>query len=1030
MKFNIKPLCRSAAIIATILLNLLVYTGTSTHAQSSNGDQILDGIGETELIARYLFDGDSEDWSRNGWHAAIDGERSSFVEDGRFGKVLALPGGKDGAFVRIPGRALANLESLSVTGWVNIAGPASGQCFFDLGVDESRHLTLMPMGPERADGCHLRLVTPGSTQGPATFRIVTGQWVHLASVLDATRKTLNLYVDGVRVGQSVGLKGSMADILSPDKPEDNRLQLGKTWLTDHVGFGGKLHDVRFYSSALSDRQIAVIRHNAISKDKITAAGEAAVAGYREDRPRPLFEDLTGVTDVKVETEIGHLPRLPAEIPGTYSNGLTGPAVRVIWPSPKDNSAVAKSGNYTLTGVVPVTSFAPKAVVTVVEASPPEKAPEIALKSFPLGRVILNPDENGKATTFISHRDKFITTLAKTNPDSFLYTFRDAFGHKQPEGVKPLGGWDSQTTRLRGHASGHYLTAIAQAYASTAYDSELQAVFARKMDYMIEVLHDLSRKAGKPATAGGPSNADPVTIPRGSGKTDYDSDLSKEGIRTDYWNWGEGFISGYPPDQFIMLEQGASYGGGNHQIWAPYYTLHKILAGLMDCYEVGGNPKALEVAKDMSVWVYKRLKALPAETRIKMWKSYIAGEYGGMNESMARLHRVTGDARFLEGAKLFDNTNFFFGDAKHQHGLAKNVDTIRSLHSNQHIPQIIGALETYKGTRDVSYYKVADNFWEICTRSYMYSIGGVAGARNPANAECFTAEPDTLFGNGMSDGGQNETCATYNLLKLGRELFMFDRDAKHMDYYERALYNHILASVDEDNPGNTYHVPLNPGARKTFGNAKMDGFTCCNGTALESGTKLQDTIYLKATDDSALYVNLYVPSALDWTERNVKLTQSTSFPYADTSKLTLKGGGKFVIHVRVPAWARQGFHVKINGEEQAVEPTPGSYLALSREWQNGDKIELKMPMDFHFNALMDQPNIASIFYGPILLAAEEPEPRTTWREVTLNARNPASSFEGNPKTLHFKANGTSFKPFHEFYSGNHSVYLDIKLVNRF
>lgn len=1013
--------------VAKSLLGLLASIGATAHGEPTNGDQILDGIGETELIARYLFDGNLNDGSRNGWHASIDGEGSTFDEDVQFGKVLALPPGKSSAYVRISGRALADLESLSISGWVNIAA-ATGQCFFDLGTDEKRRLTLIPMGADPANGCHLQMVTPDSTQGPASFRIPTGQWVHLASVLDAPQKTLSLYVDGVRVSHTAGLKGSLSDVLSPEHPEGNRLQLGRGLFGDHGGFGGKLYDVRIYSSALSDRQIAVIRHNAISKDKIAVGGDVPMIGYREDKPRQLFGGLIGVADVKVETEFGHLPRLPSVVPGTYSTGLPGPEVRVIWPSPIDNSAVLRSGTYTLTGAVPGTVFAPKAEVTVVERSLLRESPKQVLKSFGLGRVTLNPDENGKPTGFTSHRDKFVTTLAKTDPDSFLYNFRDAFGQKQPEGVKPLGVWDSQTTRLRGHASGHYLTAIAQAYASTAYDPELQDTFAKKMDYMIDVLHELSRMAGKPTVAGATSNPDPVTIPCGPGKVGYYSDLSKEGIRTDYWNWGLGFISGYPPDQFIMLEQGATYGGANHQVWAPYYTLHKILAGLMDCYEVGGNPKALEVARDMSVWVYKRLKALPPDTRIKMWKSYIAGEYGGMNESMARLHRITGDARFLEGAKLFDNTNVFFGDAKHQHGLAKNVDTIRGLHSNQHIPQIIGALETYKGTRDVSYYKIADNFMEVCSKSYMYSIGGVAGARNPANAECFTAEPDSLFKNGMSDGGQNETCATYNLLKLGRELFMFDRDAKHMDYYERALYNHILASVDEDNPGNTYHVPLNPGAKKTFGNAKMDGFTCCNGTALESGTKLQDSIYLRSTDDRELYVNLYVPSVLDWAERNVKVTQSTSFPYSDTSSLILKGSGDFVIHVRVPGWASKGFHVKINGKEEAVEGAPGSYVALKREWQDGDKIELRMPMGFHFSALMDQPNIASIFYGPILLAAEESEPRTTWREVNLSAKDPASSFAGDPKSLRFRADNTSFKPFHDFYQGNHSVYLDIKFAN--
>src|SRR5262245_19955965 len=249
------------------------------------------------------------------------------------------------------------------------------------------------------------------------------------------------------------------------------------------------------------------------------------------------------------------------------------------------------------------------------------------------------------------------------------------------------------------------------------------------------------------------------------------------MRPDYWNLGAGFISAYPPDQFIMLEKGATYGTQDTQIWAPYYTLHKILTGLLDSYEVAGNTKALEIAKGMGAWVRARLAALPAETRISMWNRYIAGEYGGMNEVMARLFRLTGDKPFLETAKLFDNINFFYGNAAREHGLARNVDTIRGKHANQHIPQIGGALETFRNTKELPYWNVASNFWEIVNTSYVYSIGGVAGARTPNNAECFPAQPDSLWQNGFATGGQNETCATYNLLKLDRQLFMYDQTAK-------------------------------------------------------------------------------------------------------------------------------------------------------------------------------------------------------------------------------------------------------------
>lgn len=1018
-------------LLSPVVVLVVSWGCAAVYGQAGEGAQFLDGIGETALIARYRFHGDSEDWSRNAYHATLHGA-ASYAEDEQFGQVLSLPGGGDGGYVQIPGRALIGMESLSVTGWINIKDLTPWQRFYDLGLGDGRYLYCTPVGQERADGCRVRMTAGGygDEKGPATFRIATGQWVHLATVLDTGTKTLSLYVDGVRVGRSSGVDWTMTDILSQDDASANRLYIGKSLYDGDATLGGKVYDVRFYSIALTDQQIAVIHRNAISEEDTTAA--EPVAPVPTERKTPVAETssaygagLAAVPDISAETVVGHLPHLPIALPAKYADGADGPPVRVIWPAPTDNSAVQQPGTYIVIGTVPGTAFAPKAVVTVEPASPREAKPEQKLESFALGQVMLDRDDQGHDTPFIKNRDKFILTLAQTDPNRFLYNFRDAFGQEQPAGAEPLGGWDSQTTRLRGHASGHYLTAIAQACASTTYDEDLHANFLAKMNAMIDVLYDLSQKSGRPATPGGPSNADPTQVPPGPGKTDYDSDLSHDGIRTDYWNWGKGFISAYPPDQFIMLEKGATYGARNSQVWAPYYTLHKILAGLMDCYEVGGNPKALEIAKGMGFWVHARLEVVPTETRIRMWNRYIAGEYGGMNEAMARLHRITGDERFLACARLFDNIDFFFGNAEHEHGLACNVDTLRGKHANQHIPQITGALETYKGTGDPAYYQVADNFWGICMHGYMYSIGGVAGARNPNNAECFTAQPDTLFVNGFSEGGQNETCATYNLLKLSRQLFLFDQDAKFMDYYEQALYNHILASVDENNPGNTYHVPLNPGARKRFGNARMDGFTCCNGTALESSTKLQDSIYFRSTDDKSLYVNLYVPSTLTWSQRHLTLRQSTSLPYADTTKLTLTGTGTFAIRVRVPRWATNGFAVKINGEDQDVNAVPGTYLTLSRSWQDGDTIELKMPFDFYLRPVMDQPNIASIFYGPVLLAVEEPTPRTTWRKITLNADDFRRSITGDPSTLRFTTNGVNLKPFYETYS-RHSVYLDVTL----
>jgi len=998
-------------------------------AKAQNGDQILDGIGETGLVARYIFNGDTKDWSRNNLHAKFQGTEPQFITDTRFGKVLSLSG-ENNSFLSIPTEALTDLESISITGWLYLRSKQVGQRFFDFGIDDTKHFFVAPLGTNLQEGYQALIRTGNNKNGITAPSLELNKWVHLTIVIDIPAKLMTTYIDSRPAGEAKDSPIDLTTVLGAQSSEKKNLYIGKSFLPTDPNLNALLHDFRIYRVPLSRRQVVGIFSNAKGSTSSNSVNtnprrvEEELPKFSSTEPQLYNAFLVQVSDVKVETTVGNLPRFPSYVEGNYKDGVKGPKVRVIWPADMDNKAVLTTGTYTVTGRVAGTSFQPKAIVTVKNLSK-SSTPVSKLKAFDLNQVSLKTDAHGHNTKFIENRDKFIKTLATTDPNSFLFMFRHAFGQQQPNGAKPLGVWDSKDTKLRGHATGHYLTAIAQAYASTGYDKTIQANFSQKMEYMVNTLYDLSQLSGNPKEAGGTFVSDPKLVPRGPGKLDYDSDLSDAGIRNDYWNWGKGFISAYPPDQFIMLEKGAKYGGQKSQVWAPYYTLHKILTGLLDVYEVSGNKKALTIATNMGDWVYTRLNQLPKDTLIKIWNTYIAGEYGGMNESMARLYRITGEQNYVTTAQLFDNVRVFFGDIQHSHGLAKNVDLFRGLHANQHIPQVIGSVEMYRASNNPEYYKVADNFWNKIINDYMYSIGGVAGARNPNNAECFIGQPATLYENGLSAGGQNETCATYNMLKLTSDLFLFDQRGELMDYYERSLYNHILASVAENSAANTYHVPLRPGSTKQFGNPNMTGFTCCNGTAIESNTKLQNSIYFKSNDNQALYVNLFVPSTLEWTERNIVVEQTTDYPKEDQTRLIIKGNGKFDINVRVPGWATKGFFVKINGKAQQLEANPGSYLKISRKWKEGDIIDLQMPFQFHLDPLMDQQNVASLFYGPILLAAQEPEARKEWRKVSFDAEDISKSIKGDPKQLLFTIDDVVFKPFYETY-GRHSVYLDVKL----
>ncbi|RAV98100.1 beta-L-arabinofuranosidase domain-containing protein [Pseudochryseolinea flava] len=986
---------------------------------AQNGDQILDGIGETALIARYAFNGDAKDWSRNNLHGTLQGDGATFAADNRFGKVLSLPGSSN-SFVTLPADALKDVESVSISGWLYLRSSVAGQRFFDFGNDTTKHFFVAPAGTKEENVLVTALDTKGIQKRSISAALEINKWTHVAVVVDVPSKSMITYIDGKMMAEVKNISPVSGKMM---------LSLGKSLAPNDPYLNALIHDFRIYRIPLSATQVSGIFEHA---QRGINEGSVNTTSKREDDLQH-FSDvdaqlynafLIRVSDVWVETPVGILPRLPAHLDGTYKDGKQGPKVRVLWPTPVDNTEVLKAGSYTIIGRVAGTQFKPKATVVVKEVKKSTE-PELKLMPFALQQVSLNGDTHGHDSKFVENRDKFITTLAKTDPNAFLFMFRHAFGQKQPEGATPLGVWDSQDTKLRGHATGHYLTAIAQAYAGASHDQALQQNLQQKMEYMVNTLYLLSQLSGNAKEQGGTFVSDPTAVPTGAGKSEYDSDLTDAGIRTDYWNWGKGFISAYPPDQFIMLEKGARYGGQKNQIWAPYYTLHKILAGLLDVYEVSGNKKALSIATGMGNWVYARLNKVPTETLIKMWNTYIAGEFGGMNEVMARLYRITKEPNYLKTAQLFDNIRVFYGDAKHSHGLAKNVDIFRGLHANQHIPQIVGSIEMYRVSNNPEYYRIADNFWYKAVNDYMYSIGGVAGARNPANAECFIAQPASLYENGFSSDGQNETCATYNMLKLTSDLFCFDQRGQYMDYYERALYNHILASVADSTPANTYHVPLRPGSIKQFGNDDMTGFTCCNGTSIESNTKMQSAIYFRSKDNQSLYVNLFIPSTLKWTERNVTIEQITTFPKEDQTKLVVKGSGKFDVHVRVPGWATNGFNVKINNKEQMLNAIPGSYLKISRNWKDGDVIELKMPFHFYLDPIMDQPNIASLFYGPILLAAQEPDARNTWRQVTVDANDISKSIQGDPKQLQFTINGVTFLPFYETY-GRHSVYLDVRL----
>jgi uncharacterized protein len=470
----------------------------------------------------------------------------------------------------------------------------------------------------------------------------------------------------------------------------------------------------------------------------------------------------------------------------------------------------------------------------------------------------------------------------------------------------------------------------------------------------------------------------------------------------------GFLSAYPETQFMRLEEFATYGG-NQGIWAPYYTLHKILAGLLDAYTLTGSAQALDVASKIGDWAYSRLSKLRPEQFDRMWNMYIAGEYGGANDAFASLHAVRRKPEYLTVARYFDNRNV-------KDPTVANNDILDGRHANQHIPQFIGYLRVYEQNNEQAYYTAAKNFWDMVVPHRIYSHGGVGVGE-------ILRKRDVIAGSLYSEPNNHdhaETCPLYNMLKLSRNLFFHEPDAKYMNYYEHGLFNQILASRRDtdsvESPEVTYFVPVRPGEKREYGNAG----TCCGGTGMENHTKYQDSIYFRSADDGTLYVNLYIPSTLEWREKGFAIEQRTRYPFDGASTITMTGNGRLAVMLRVPSWVRRGYTVSVNGAAQRIAATPGQYVRLDRQWRSGDRIEITMPLSFRAEHTIDDPSVQSIFYGPTLLAAQAPAVGNTLESGLINVSlyrhvKLTGDFGGGmtplpDKPLHFRANGQTWAPF--------------------
>lgn len=496
----------------------------------------------------------------------------------------------------------------------------------------------------------------------------------------------------------------------------------------------------------------------------------------------------------------------------------------------------------------------------------ETVAPMKVKSFDLKDVRLLPSR------FRENMMRDSMWMASIDVNRLLHGFRTNAGvFAGREGgymaVKKLGGWESLDCELRGHTTGHLLSAYGLMYAATG--SEL---FKQKGDSLVNGLAEVQTALGN------------------------------------------GYLSAYPEELINRNIRGTS-------VWAPWYTLHKLFSGLIDQYLYSDNQKALEVVIRMADWAYHKLNPLDEATRQKM----IRNEFGGVNESFYNLYAITGDERHRWLAQFFYHNEVI-------DPLKELRDDLGTKHTNTFIPKVIAEARNYELTEDENSRKLSDFFWHTMIDHHTFAPGCSSDKEHYFDPARFSKHVSGYTG---------ETCCTYNMLKLSRHLFCWTADAAIADYYERALYNHILGQQDPQTGMVTYFLPLLSGSHKVY-STKENSFWCCVGSGFENHAKYGEAIYYH--NDKGIYVNLFIPSVVNWQEKGLTLRQETDFPAEETTVLTIgtQSPVETTVYLRYPSWSKE-VKVAVNGKKVAVKQKPGSYIAITRLWKDGDRITADYPM---------------------------------------------------------------------------------------
>jgi DUF1680 family protein len=592
------------------------------------------------------------------------------------------------------------------------------------------------------------------------------------------------------------------------------------------------------------------------------------------------------------------------------------------------------------------------------------------RPLPLSAVRLRPSDY--ATAVEVNR----TYLLRLSADRLLHNFR-LYAGLPPKG-EIYGGWESDT--IAGHTLGHYMTALVRMHEQTG-DTAVRT----RADYIVDEL-----AAAQAA--------------RGNGYIGAMQRKRKDGKVVDA-------IEIFPE---IMKGDIRSGGFDLNGAWSPFYTVHKLFAGLLDIHESWGNPRALAVAVAFAGYFEPVFAALTDAQMQEM----LGTEYGGLNESYAELSARTGDKRYLAVAeRLYDR--------KVLDPLENREDKLANFHANTQVPKLIGLAHIHELTGDVPKATAAQFFWQAVTQHHSYVIGG------NADREYFSA-PDTIATHITEQ--TCEHCNTYNMLKLTRQLYSWSPDGALFDYYERAHLNHVMAAQDPKTAGFTYMTPLLTGAVRGYSTPADDAFWCCVGTGMESHAKHGESIFWEgdAARGKALLVNLYIPAEATWAARGAALVLDTRYPFEGTSTLRLAKLGKpgqFPIALRVPGWAAGKAIVTVNGAP-VVPVFARGYAVIGRRWRAGDTLAITLPLDLRIEPTPGDDKTIAILRGPMVMAADLGSTEGEWSSAdpALVGDDLLGGFRPSAQTATYTTGGIvrprdlTFVPFYRQYERRSAVYF--------